>query len=189
MIPPYCNEKNPVYVNYICFPKALDLSYQLKIKIPPPMHQAKLCDRQTKNYLTNRYAISPVYSLFYFSIWIFFQNYFKSFLEKTTTTFLSQNASPDDDLRSNIAGNTKKINKWTKKKKIERKKILFILSLHVFFFNLSHSISLSLSLSLSLHIYIYVCVCCNLTKGYWMRNNQNGGCKGNGNLNIIKQIQ
>ena len=31
--------------------------------------------------------------------------------------------------------------------------------------------------------------CCNLTKGYWMRNNQNGGCKWNGNLYNINKIQ
>ena len=31
--------------------------------------------------------------------------------------------------------------------------------------------------------------CCNLTKGYWMRNNQNRGWKWNGNLYNINKIQ
>ena len=33
------------------------------------------------------------------------------------------------------------------------------------------------------------CICCNQIKGYWMRNNQNGGWKWNGNLYSINKIQ
>ena len=32
-------------------------------------------------------------------------------------------------------------------------------------------------------------ICCNLTKGYWMRNNQNRGWRWNGNLYNINKIQ
>ena len=33
------------------------------------------------------------------------------------------------------------------------------------------------------------CMCCNLTKGYWIRNNQNSGWEWNGNLYNINKIQ
>ena len=37
--------------------------------------------------------------------------------------------------------------------------------------------------------YIYRSICCDLRKGYWIRNNQNGGWKWNGNLYNINKIQ